>query len=333
MKKINSTYMAELLNVSQASISRAFDLKSSMTNRRRTQILKRCMAEGYRTEDAQAMLKTENPIRIAFLVNELHNPFFSSLINDFSETIGEYKQYLMEVHVVANHSEQHLRGILKNLHRTGVQSIISASHLGDSVLPQIAEELKIPLIAINRNIIHGSASCVASDNYKNAYKVTEYLHEKGHKNILFLSDSKGVCTIHDRLNGYTDYVTEKIQGTPFTLKADLSYQGAYDTIKENYDMIKNNGITALIGGNDIMAIGAIDSLRAEHGLSVPEQMNVFGFDDIPMANWHPYQLSTVRQRTRLMSREALEILDLILQQNETGLERKSQGAFIIRRTA
>lgn len=333
MKKINSTHMAKLLNVSQASVSRAFDLKSSMTNRRRTQILKRCIAEGYRVADAKLMLKTENPIRIAFLVNELHNPFFSSLINDFSEAIGEYDQYLLEIHVVADHSEYYLRGLLKNLQRTGVQSLISASHMKDSFLPDVAHDLNIPLIAINRSVIHSNASSVAADNYKNAYKVSEYLWGKGHRNIMFLADNRDVRTVQDRLQGCTNYMQSQQGGHLFTLSTDLSYDGAYNIIKNRGHLIKDKGITALIGGNDIMAIGAIDALRAEHSFHIPDDLNIFGFDDIPMASWQPYQLSTVRQRTRLMSRETIEILDMILNQKEAGLERKSQGTFILRHTA
>lgn len=333
MNPVNSTHIAHLLNVSQASVSRAFDGGSSMTQRKRTQILKRCIAEGYRVSDAQTLLRTENPIRIAFLINELHNPFFSSLINDFAETVAQQNQYSLEFHVVTDQSESHLRTLLKNLKRTGVQSLISASHMSDSALPQIADEYDFPLIAINRSVIHSATSSVAADNYKNAYKVAEYLYDKGHANILFIADNKNVPTIAERLHGVLDFADATSGVAVSVLRVDLSYDGAYQGVKANPNMIQGQGITAIIGGNDIMAIGAIDALRGDYNINVPADMNVFGFDDIPMAGWQAYQLSTVRQRTRLMSQEALEVLNMVLEHNESGLERKSQGAFILRNTA
>ena len=333
MKKVNSTYVAEQLGISQASISRAFNMKSSMTNQTRTQILKRCQAEGYRVEVAERLLKTENPIRVAFLISELHNPFFSSLLNDFSEVMRGYDQYLLEIHIVTDHSEQYLHDLVRNLQRTGVQSIITASHVAETPLPKIAEERGIPLIAINRTIMGSDTSSVASDNYKNGYNVAQYLYEKGHRSFLFLGADTVVPTIDDRLAGVQQFVREYTDSTLVVLKGAVSYEGAYEMIKGYADSLIGQGITAVIGGNDIVAIGAIDSLRCELNLSIPDDISVFGFDDIPMAAWEAYQLSTIRQRTRLMSKEAIEILEIILNDNEGGLERKSQGAFILRNSA
>ena len=333
MKKVNSTHMATLLGISQASISRAFDPKTSMTNQMRTKILKRCLQEGYRVGDAENLLKTENLIRVAFLVDELHNPFFSSLLNDFSEVMAEYEQYLLEIHIVSDHSESHLQNLVRNLKRTGVQSIISVAHVVDTPLPKIAQEKGIPLIAINRTIMDANSSSVASDNYRNGYNVAQYLYEKGHRQFLFVCPNRSVPTVDDRLAGCRQFLSENTGGEVSVIKGEFSYDGAYQAIKTNPSMFRKKNITALIGANDIMAIGAIDALRQELHMSVPDDVNVFGFDDIPMAAWEPYQLSTIRQRTRLMSQEAIEILEIILQQNVTGLERKSQGSFILRNSA
>ena len=333
MKKVNSTHMAELMDISQASISRAFDPKTSMTNQMRTQILKRCLLEGYRISDAEKLLKTENPIKIAFLVAELHNPFFSSLLNDFSEIIAEYEQYMLEVHIVSNHSESYLHNLVQNLKRTGVQSIISVAHIVDTPLTKIAKDKGIPLIAINRTIMDASSSSVASDNYKNGYNVAQYLYEKGHRQFLFVGANTPVPPVDDRLAGCKQFISETTDVALSVIKGHFSYEGAYEAIKTNSHIIKDKNITALIGANDIVAIGAIDALRQELHISVPHDINVFGFDDIPMAAWEPYQLSTIRQRTRLMSREAIDIIEIILEQNVTGLERKSQGTFILRNSA
>ena len=330
MSKINSTDIANILNISQASISRAFNKNSSMTHHKRRAILKCCIENSYRRDKAKIILETENPTRIAFLLNELHNPFFSWLLNAFSEVISQHKQYRLEIHIVQNKDEDSLRDLLSSLKRSGVEGIIAASLLADSQLPYVTAEMKIPLIAINRSIDHKYTSCVTADNYKNAYRVAEILHKKGHTNFTFISDNKRIGTIKDRLDGIMQYIKDNDIAPLHIIQCDTSYDGAYEETTLAYKALMKNKTTAVIGGNDIMAIGAMDSLRHENNISVPQNIAFMGFDDIPMASWKAYQLSTVRQRVNLMSREAFETLEIILTENVSGLLRKSQGKIILR---
>src|SRR5690606_2277750 len=60
--------------------------------------------------------------------------------------------------------------------------------------------------------------------------------------------------------------------------------------------------------NDLMAFGLIDHLR-QTGLRVPEDVSVVGFDDLPMAAWAPYSLTTIRQDPERIAREVVRILD------------------------
>ena len=72
---------------------------------------------------------------------------------------------------------------------------------------------------------------------------------------------------------------------------------------------KNNPIpTAVICGNDPMAIGVIDEARENLGLKVPEDLSVVGFDGVRASRWHSYQLTTIRQPLDMMNKAATEIL-------------------------
>ena len=66
---------------------------------------------------------------------------------------------------------------------------------------------------------------------------------------------------------------------------------------------------AIFCANDIMAMGVLDTLRHAHGLSVPDDMAVVGFDDVPMAGWPSFDLTTVRQRRNRMIEVTLDLLD------------------------
>ena len=73
--------------------------------------------------------------------------------------------------------------------------------------------------------------------------------------------------------------------------------------------------------NDIVAIGALDGVRA-FGLSVPEDIWIFGHDDIPMSSWHCVNLTTVQQPLEAMVQAAVERMCARLQSNGLEPERK-----------
>ena len=60
--------------------------------------------------------------------------------------------------------------------------------------------------------------------------------------------------------------------------------------------LKSGGIDAVFCGDDILAMGALDACR-EHGVAVPEEIGIIGFNDMAMASWPAYDLTTVRQRS------------------------------------
>jgi DNA-binding LacI/PurR family transcriptional regulator len=60
--------------------------------------------------------------------------------------------------------------------------------------------------------------------------------------------------------------------------------------------------------NDLMAFGALDHLRST-GLGVPDDVSVIGFDDVPIAAWASYRLTTLRQDPRRIAREVVSTLD------------------------
>jgi DNA-binding LacI/PurR family transcriptional regulator len=65
---------------------------------------------------------------------------------------------------------------------------------------------------------------------------------------------------------------------------------------------------AIFCANDLMAFGALDYLR-ETGLSVPDDVSMIGFDDVPVAAWSSYRLTTLRQDPMRIAREVVSILD------------------------
>jgi DNA-binding LacI/PurR family transcriptional regulator len=82
-----------------------------------------------------------------------------------------------------------------------------------------------------------------------------------------------------------------------------------------------------------MALGLIDVAR-ERGVRVPDDLAVIGFDDIPMASWNAYRLTTVRQPVELMVQEALSLIDdPNIKPTDDGITRMLSGSLTLRNSA
>jgi len=79
---------------------------------------------------------------------------------------------------------------------------------------------------------------------------------------------------------------------PIVLPGDYTYDTAYQATLDLFRI--GEGADAIFAANDVGAFGAIDALRHELGLSVPDDVKVVGFDDIPQSHWKSYNLTTVR---------------------------------------
>ena len=78
-------------------------------------------------------------------------------------------------------------------------------------------------------------------------------------------------------------------------------------------LIKRGGIDGVFCGDDILAIGAVDACR-ECGMSVPKDVGIVGFDDMPMASWTAYNLTTVRQPVANIIGTAIDLIISIVEE-------------------
>jgi DNA-binding LacI/PurR family transcriptional regulator len=105
-------------------------------------------------------------------------------------------------------------------------------------------------------------------------------------------------------------------GLPSAAGGDaFSYEDGYAATLKLLD--RRDRPEALFCANDILAVGALDAIRQKLGMAVPEQLSVVGFDDIAMASWPSYALTTVRQPKARMI-EVTTQLALALSRNEAG---------------
>jgi DNA-binding LacI/PurR family transcriptional regulator len=166
--------------------------------------------------------------------------------------------------------------------------------------------LKIPVVLFNAALANNWVSSVSSDNVGASRAMAAHLIERGATRFGFIAGPANSSASKDRFAGFRDRLAENgVQPLAFA-EADYRYEGGRAAALALFTDARPPD--ALFCANDLMAMGAMDALRTDLGLRVPEDVLVAGFDDIPAAAWPSYGLTTVIQDASRMVDKAIELL-------------------------
>lgn len=168
--------------------------------------------------------------------------------------------------------------------------------------------LPVPYLFTGR-YLHGleEHSILHSDK-KAMEEVFDKLLDKGHERILYISGPENVSNTGDRLQGMRDSYRKHnlVPDESLIVRASGHIEDGYAEV--NHALNKGLSFTAVVCFNDLMAMGVMKSLE-ENDLSVPKDVEVFGFDNLAMSQFMRPSLSTVDVPKRLLGRRAVEVLD------------------------
>lgn len=176
----------------------------------------------------------------------------------------------------------------------------------------------VPAVAVDPHFGPSSMPTIDADSYSGAEQATQHLIELGHKRIAFLGGRSELDSAHLREAGYRNAMAEA--GIPVDPVLVRESRYAPDRAAEiTRDLLElPDRPTAIFAANDVTAIRAME-VAHEYGLTVPDDVSVVGFDDIPEASLAVPPLTTVRQPMQAMGRAAMEmLLDII-----RGVERET----------
>lgn len=162
-----------------------------------------------------------------------------------------------------------------------------------------------PVILFNRTLPGSAASAVCCDNEAGGRFVADLLLDAGHRRLAYIAGSANSSTNRDRERGFADRLRERGVTELLREQAAYSYEAGHAAARAL--LARDAPPDAIFCASDIIALGARDAARAL-GLRVPDDLALVGFDDIPMAGWSAYDLSTIRQPVDRMIAAALALL-------------------------
>ena len=289
----------------------------------------------YHPNAAARMLSLKRSNAIGLIVSDIRNPFFASVARGV-EDVAQESGYT----VVLCNSDENLAkesACLKTLQSRQVDGVLLAS--AGAADEQVGRLVRAgyPIVLVDRDLPDMALPAVLLDNEGASYSAVRHLIERGHRRIGMLSGRASISTTIERVAGYHRALREaglELDGELVRSGESTSEGGAAAT-STLLDL--DSPPTALFSGNNLMTI-------TSHGLSVPDDVAVVGFDDFPFPwsdAFRPH-LTTIAQPTYELGRRAAEMLVDALNTSSPPAPlrvvldgklviRESSGAFIPRR--
>lgn len=302
--------VARLAEVSQATVSYVLNNSTavSVPEETRERVIAAVAELGYVPNRVARSLRTSKSHTIAAIIPDITNPFYPAFargIQDVAEQAG-YDVFVYNTDGV----EAKERKALLSVHQGGVDGVIMTPFYAtpDYAAPILSTGTSIVILGNTESswADYGVDNLLA-DNAGGAREAVNYLIDRGHTRIGMIAGIAGTPPREGRVVGYRQALQEHhIPLDNILIRAgDFTEAGGYEAMLELLKLSPRP--TALFAANDLMALGALVALR-EAGISIPAEMAVVGFDDIPAAALINPPLTTVAQFPGELGRRAAEML-------------------------
>ncbi len=302
--RVTSTQVAEKAGVSRSAVSRVFTPGASVAPATAAKVRSVARELGYRPNVLARSLITGQSRIIGLVVAYLENQFYPEAIEKLSKSL-QARGYHVLVFMASN-DEAATQTVIDELLDYQVDGIIVASVGLSNDLTTRCEDAGIPIVLFNRDQFDDRLSSVTSDNMAGGRKLAEFLAAGGHSRIGHIAGWEGASTQIDREAGFKAGLMDAGIKLAARGVGNFDFEQAKGAAREMFD--RDDPPEAVFVANDHMAFAVMDVLRFELGISVPREVSVVGYDDVQIAAWASYDLTTVRQRANIMVAKAVDIL-------------------------
>lgn len=327
--QVTSIDVAKLAGVSQPTVSRAFDPDSPVSPDTRARVLAAASALGYMPNVIARSLKSQSTNIVGIIMANLTASFFyPNVLEKFTHQLQAIGKQVLLFNAPP---DRPVDEILPQVLGYQVDAlIITSTTPGQAIIDECAR-IGTPVILFNRFAPETQANVVCCDNENGGRQVADALLDGGHQRIAYMAGTSSTATNLMREKGFTEQL--QMRGYTGWLREEgvYSYEDGRSAARRLLD--RDDPPDAIFCAADVMALGALDVARYELGIRVPEELSIIGFDDIPMASWPAYNLTTIRQPVDEMIDTAVQLVSQKEDGIPTGQIKLLPGELIVRGSA
>lgn len=303
--------IAEMTGLSTATVSHVINNSRAVSEKSRRKVELAMQQIGYRPNRAARTLKTQKSNTIAMLMPEIEpgnpsNMFFMNVLSGAKETLETNGYDLL---ISTYHEQSGGAGAAAILQKQWVDGLLAVPNRLDQPL----ETAGLPTVLIDRTVQDAACPCVHTDNRRAAADATGLLLKNGKTHIGYIGGPLSFSTGRDRLQGYQDALAAAhITLRPKWIQSDLPHSVENGASAAN--MLIKRGVDAIFVSNNVLAIGALQTLQRQQ-IAIPQQIALVAFEDYEWMELTSPPLTTVRQESFQMGSKAAEVLLDILAEN------------------
>ncbi|MGY4676251.1 substrate-binding domain-containing protein [Pasteurella sp. P03HT] len=296
--------IARIANVSTSTVSHVINNSRFVSDEIRDKVMAVVKELNYTPSALARSLKVKETKTIGLLVTATNNPFFT-------EVVSGVEQYCHQHHynLILSNTEGDTDRLLNNLH-TLIQKQVDGLLLmcSDSRI-QIGKDLNLnlPFVIMDWWPTEEKADKIFENSEYGGYLATKALIEKGHRHIAIITGNLKKSLAHNRLNGYQRALAEAnlpIQPA-YIIESHFDFEGGMRGMEKVLQLHPRP--TAVFACSDSIAFGAYQTIW-RHGLSIPQDISIIGYDNITLAQYMSPPLSTINQPKAELGKLAVETL-------------------------
>ncbi|MDZ4395700.1 LacI family DNA-binding transcriptional regulator [Cypionkella sp.] len=302
--------IAKLAGASVATVSRVINHSGYVSAATRARVEQAIAALDFTPSANARRMRSGSSKMVGVVLPALDVPFFGILAHVVEQEL--FQRGLQALICCTDESAAQEARYISMLLAHKVDGVLAASVLEDSTQYQRLVDAGVPIVAIDRALPGLAAHSVTADHFTGGRMMAEHLLSLGHRRIAVIGAPSHSTPVQARVQGAVERLAEA------GLSAQVVLGGAhdFDSCRSLAERILAQGTaedrpTALIGTTDIAAIGAIHAAIGME-LSVPDDISVIGFDDLPEARYVLPALTTVAQPLREIGVQAVAQLSALM---------------------
>jgi LacI family transcriptional regulator len=305
--KVTITDIANQLNTTAATVSRALNNHPSISEERKRIIREAAARMNYKRNKVASSLRSGQTGLIGVIIPSAEINFFGSVVHGI-ESIANENGYNI-IMFQSNESREHEARGIETFLSARVDGILVSIAKGTTEYEHFlaAKASRIPIVFFDRSHFDLGIHSVVVDDYKGAFMATSHLVEQGYRRVAHISGPQHLRIFKDRLNGYLDALRAQLVDVDPELiyHGDVSVEAGRKGIE--YLLALTNPADAVFAVEDFTALGAIKKLK-EKAIRIPDEFGVIGFANEGFGEHITPTLSTIDQQTVQMGKDSFKLL-------------------------
>jgi DNA-binding LacI/PurR family transcriptional regulator len=305
LKRATMRDVAKAAGVSLMTVSRVVNSEPGVQPETAAKVERAVRRLGYQRNDAARQLRRKGkPTQtIGLLVDDIANPFFATLARAVEDAARLHSCVVLIGS--SNDSLEREREVMSAFSARRVDGVILVPAAGSHRFLRAQQELGVKVVCVDRPAENLEADTVLVDNRRGAYLAIRHLIRHGHTRIGYLGDREDIWAVRERFAGFLEALAEDgISPDPALIRHGL--RGRAEAAGATVALLRHpDPPTALFTSNDLVTMGAIDSMHGPGGVS---PVALIGFDEFALADKLSPPVTVVAQDPAAIGATAAQLL-------------------------